>query len=181
MHPLAAANPLRLLILLALVLPAPAPAHNGAVAVAVPVAGITVDGELDDWPPDMVRYWLGPQGGNALDGWTDLSGAFRVGYNPVENALYVALEIADDSVVWQAPGQTVHWRAQDVSEIYLEATHTADAILYVGQHPRRFWLPTIPRDPSGSRLGREQHPLRMAPGPHPGRRGPTATGPDLGL
>ena len=32
----------------------PVQAHNGAVAIAVPVEGITVDGDLSDWPEEMV-------------------------------------------------------------------------------------------------------------------------------
>jgi hypothetical protein len=36
--------------LLPLILAWPAQAHNGAVALAVPVEGITVDGDLSDWP-----------------------------------------------------------------------------------------------------------------------------------
>ena len=41
---------------LLVLLSGPAAAHNGAVAVAVPVEGITVDGDLGDWPEGMDRY-----------------------------------------------------------------------------------------------------------------------------
>ena len=33
--------------------PLPDLAHNGAVVIAVPVEGITLDGDLSDWPEDM--------------------------------------------------------------------------------------------------------------------------------
>ena len=42
--------------LFALVAAVPTQAHNGAVAIAVPVVGITIDGDLSDWPEDMTRY-----------------------------------------------------------------------------------------------------------------------------
>ena len=38
------------LLLFLLTLPHSAQAHNGAVAIAVPMEGITVDGDLSDWP-----------------------------------------------------------------------------------------------------------------------------------
>jgi hypothetical protein len=31
-------------------------AHNGAGAIAVPVEGITIDGDLSDWPEGMREY-----------------------------------------------------------------------------------------------------------------------------
>jgi len=42
--------------LLSLLLSLPVQAHNGAVAIAVPVEGITVDGDLSDWPEGMRKY-----------------------------------------------------------------------------------------------------------------------------
>ena len=29
--------------------------HGGATAYAIPLEGITIDGNLDDWPEDMIR------------------------------------------------------------------------------------------------------------------------------
>ena len=44
-------------IIMALLLaPAPVLAHNGAVAIAVPVEGISVDGDISDWPEELRRY-----------------------------------------------------------------------------------------------------------------------------
>ena len=37
----------------------PVAAHNGRVALAYPVDGITVDGDLSDWPPEMIRHPIG--------------------------------------------------------------------------------------------------------------------------
>ncbi|MBI4489752.1 MAG: SpoIIE family protein phosphatase, partial [Deltaproteobacteria bacterium] len=80
----------------------PAAAHNGAVAIAVPVEGIKVDGDLSDWPADIVRYPLlmdEPEGKDPSKNAEDLPGTFRIGYNEQENALYFAVEVRDDSVV----------------------------------------------------------------------------------
>ena len=44
------------LVLLLLLQPHPSHSHNGAVAIAVPVEGITVDGDLSDWPEGMREY-----------------------------------------------------------------------------------------------------------------------------
>jgi len=118
--------------LLGFLLAVPVGAHNGAVAIAVPIDGITIDGDLSDWPPDMVRYWLYRQYGRPLEGSDDFSGSFRVGYNPTESALYVAVEIADDAVVQHTEGGptqgAVRWHTQESNEIYLEATHADTAL-----------------------------------------------------
>ncbi len=42
-----------IILLLVLSYPHPTHAHNGAVAIAVPVEGITVDGDLSDWPEGL--------------------------------------------------------------------------------------------------------------------------------
>ena len=50
-------HPMRILLLLVLAV-LPLQAHNGAVAIAVPVEGIVVDGDLSDWPDNLIRYPL---------------------------------------------------------------------------------------------------------------------------
>ena len=49
----------------------PLSAHSGAVVIAVPVDGITVDGDLSDWPNDLALYpigWSAPQGADDFQG-----------------------------------------------------------------------------------------------------------------
>ena len=106
----------------------PSDAHNGAAAIAVPVEGITIDGDLSDWPEDMVRYpILFREFGEPLKGQEDFQGVFRVGYQPQENALYVAVEVEDESVVKETRG-AVSWNTQETCEIYVEVSHNSGNI-----------------------------------------------------
>ena len=87
------------LFLFLLLHPFPSQAHNRAVALVVPVEGITIDGNLSDWPAHV--HWeyiellssffmpLGP---------TDLTGRFATGYAVASNTLYVALDVRDDEM-----------------------------------------------------------------------------------
>ena len=61
--------------LLLLLLPHSTQAHNGAVTIAVPIEGITVDGDLSDWPEGMREYpLLYPAQGDSLKGEEDFQG-----------------------------------------------------------------------------------------------------------
>ena len=82
----------------------PSAAHNGAVAIAVPVEGIVVDGDLSDWPEGMPIYpigWVHPAAYKAEppQGPDDFQAHFRVGYDPQEDALLLAISVADDENV----------------------------------------------------------------------------------
>ena len=99
-----------------------ASAHSGAVAQAVPLSGIVVDGDLSDWPETMVRYpirrtefYEPPSNAD------DIQAHFYIGYDMNENALYIAIEVLDDSVVLLDSGGT--WRNQDGSGLYLDVVH----------------------------------------------------------
>ena len=97
----------------------PAHAYPGRVAVAYPVEGIAVDGDLSDWPEEMIAYpLLFQDDGNPLHGSGDFGGSFRVGYSEQENALYIAVKVEDDSVVKGQPEQK-GYNTQDGCEIYL--------------------------------------------------------------
>ena len=95
------------------------------LALALPVTGITVDGDLSDWPRDMpalpIRNEFGAYGATDTE-WTDLgtsedlSPSFRVGYDPEEQLLHVAVEVRDD--VLHATG-SMH--RTDACEIYVSA------------------------------------------------------------
>ena len=95
------------LLLLWLTIPGPISAHNGAVAIAVPVEGITIDGDLSDWPRDVPVYPI--RENTDAYGLTDLSGAnlnasldfspeFMVGYSREEQLLFVAMRTRDDTL-----------------------------------------------------------------------------------
>ena len=121
-------------VLLLLGLACPAVAHNGAVAVVVPVEGITIDGDLSDWP-DMMHYPItrAEYGMNPVNE-ADFNGEFYLGYNKDENALYLALEILDESVVIDTTVKA-SWDTQDGCEIYIETAH-ADRDAYTTQYAR---------------------------------------------
>jgi len=107
------------LMLLAFGLPGEVGATPEKIALGYPVEGITVDGDLSDWPEDMIRYpVLFREDGDPLNGPGDFEGWFRVGYNQEENALYLAVEVDDDSVVKGKPGKG-DFKTQDGCEIYL--------------------------------------------------------------
>ena len=98
--------------------PHPSHSHNGAVAIALPVEGITVDGDFSDWPEGMKEYEIAlPEAGVAPRDETDFQGSFRIGYNSEENALYVAVEVRDESVIIDTTGE---WNTQDGCELYVD-------------------------------------------------------------
>ncbi|MBI2505208.1 MAG: SpoIIE family protein phosphatase [Candidatus Latescibacteria bacterium] len=108
---------------LLLALSLPAQAHNGAVALAMPVEGITIDGDLSDWPQGMRRYpILAVTYGDRLKNTADLKASVRFGYNPREQALYLGIEVEDDSVVEKAQG-ALDYNTQDGCEVWLNAAH----------------------------------------------------------
>jgi len=102
---------------------APVAAHNGAVAIAVPVDGITVDGDLSDWPNDLERYpieWLAWR--DAPRDSDDLEGSFRIGFSVEENALYLAVSVRDESTVID-PADPRTWWERDGCEVYVDPDH----------------------------------------------------------
>jgi signal transduction histidine kinase len=107
------------LILLAFGFPGEAEATPEKIALGYPVEGITVDGDLSDWPEDMIRYpVLFQEHGDKLRGVRDFEGWMQVGYSQEENALYVAASVLDDSIVKGWPGEG-SWDTQDGGELYL--------------------------------------------------------------
>ena len=105
-----------------LVLPHLAQAHNGAVALAVPVEGIVVDGDLSDWPDDLVRHPItrSEYGVPPVDS-ADLSASFRIGYDPT-GTLYIAIEVTDESIVIDTSDE-VRWNSGDGCDVYLAVSH----------------------------------------------------------
>jgi len=101
--------------------------QNGSVGVAYPATGIKIDGDLSDWPKNATTYPAARvEHGDKLAGKDDLSAQFRVAYNVAEHALYVAVEVSDDSIVLDGPG-VARWDAQDGCEVYVDAAHASSA------------------------------------------------------
>ena len=102
-------------------------AHNGEMALAVPVAGIVIDGDLSDWPEDVVKYpILYPESGDEPQGTKDFQGSLQAGYDAQENVLYLALEVLDDSII-REPAEKVKWDSQDGCDLFVEAGHGENA------------------------------------------------------
>ena len=115
-----------LVILVLLGLAGPLAAHNGAVALAYPVSGITVDGDLSDWPSGLTRYPIvRPEYGEPPHGADDLTAVMRVGYDISAHALFVAVEVRDESIV--ISDEVVRggggWNSQDGCDLYLDVAH----------------------------------------------------------
>jgi hypothetical protein len=86
----------------------PGYSQNAAVGIAYPAKGITVDGDLSDWPKGLQTYRIERiEFGDKLTGKDDLNSHFRIAYNASERALYLAVEVSDDSLVLDGPGQPV--------------------------------------------------------------------------
>ena len=114
-------------LLLNLTVPCPGHAHNGSVAIAAPVEGITVDGDLSDWPEGMRAYPIALLAqGDRLDNERDFQGILRIGYDEEGHALCLAVEVRDESVVVggtrAAPG-----RGQDGCRVWVDGAHTGEA------------------------------------------------------
>jgi CubicO group peptidase (beta-lactamase class C family) len=118
---------LRLIVLFAAVMLvelSPTYGQNGAVGIAYPAKGITVDGDLSDWPKGLQTYPIELiETGDKLVGKDDLRAHFRIAYNAGEHALYVAVEVQDDSIVLDGPGEAM-WNAQDSCELFIDSAHS---------------------------------------------------------
>lgn len=113
-------------LLLVCGLPNAARAHNGHVAVAEPVSGISIDGDLSDWPSKMKGKFIATtlyvyNGASVEDGF---KGRYRAGFNRDENALYLAVEFEDDAIVLEGSGE--EWNSRDACEVFLDLKHTAE-------------------------------------------------------
>ena len=101
--------------------------QNGSVGVAYPATGIKIDGDLSDWPKNATTYPVARvEYGDKLAGKDDLDAQFRVAYNVAEHALYVAVEVSDNSIVLDGPG-VARWDAQDGCEVFVSAAHASSA------------------------------------------------------
>ncbi|MBT4498875.1 MAG: hypothetical protein HOC74_14195 [Gemmatimonadetes bacterium] len=102
-------------------------AHNGAVAIAFPATGITIDGDFSDWPAG-VQWHPVARTSSALPprDAIDFTASFAIAYSSEKNALYLALDVHDESVVVQKGSENnphVLWNTQDGCEIYVDLLH----------------------------------------------------------
>ena len=133
-----------ILFLFALLLTDRAHAHNDDhTAYAIPITGITIDGRLDDWPERMAAYpiaWVSPSyyKSEPPEGPADLTASFRVGYDPSEHVLYVAVVTRDDD--WVIDPEDESFSDQDLSEIYIDADHSGGMNFLSAQDAQQYVL-----------------------------------------
>jgi len=98
-------------------------AHNGQVALVYPVEGIVIDGDLADWPSGLELLPISQvEQGDLPQDENDFSASFRIGYSAAENALFIAVEVEDDSPIKGGKGDA-SWDTQDGCEIYIDVLH----------------------------------------------------------
>ncbi len=107
--------------------------HVRAKSVSAPaLSGITIDGDLKDWPAAMPRYAIdnihqfpntngpGRREHGFLSTDADFSACFSVGYDPKEQLILVAIIVRDDALV---VGNTSPWDTDSV-ELYIDGSHS---------------------------------------------------------
>ena len=129
-------------------------AHNGAVAIAVPVEGIVVDGDLSDWPEGMRVYPIACPITRLPEGEEDFKGFFRIGYNEEESALFLAVEMLDESVV--AGTKTERRIDDDACQLFVDSSHKR------GEYPvKEFWTSGDSSVASGSDANLEDYRVEV--------------------
>lgn len=110
------------ILLVSLCLPGSSIADNGALALVRPVDGIIIDGDFSDWSPSLPWYPI-ERTEFALppDSASDLTARFRIGYD--SNAIYLAVEVRDDSTVIDEGSK---WSTQDGCSVYLDIEHRGE-------------------------------------------------------
>ncbi|MEL7004843.1 MAG: sugar-binding protein [Bacteroidota bacterium] len=87
------------------------------ITYAYPITGLTIDGDLNDWPEQSLSYPIKNKlWGVDPSSTEDLSASFQAGYSLSENALYLALTITDDN---GTESETPTWNNQDNYTLYM--------------------------------------------------------------
>jgi RNA polymerase sigma factor (sigma-70 family) len=101
-------------------------------AIAVPLANITIDGKLDDWPTNLERHPIRrvltghPQyDSRRRAGVDDPDAWFQVGFDRLTGRIYLAVTVLDADLV-AAAGDPWH---TDAVEVYVEGLFTERSIL----------------------------------------------------
>ena len=115
---------------LLLALAAPARAHLGDARIVAPIVnGIAIDGDLSDWPAQMEQYPIlnhgqayGPTDIDDADlsASDDLTPQFKIGYDPEEQLIFLAITVRDDVHDVQDYNRVF----RDGVEIYVDGDHS---------------------------------------------------------
>ena len=102
------------------------------------LSGITIDGDLKDWPVAMERHAISnlqtfpPRNGMGglehafFSTSPDLSASFSVGYDPKEQLIYLAVIVRDDQLI---VGTTSSWDT-DAIEVFVDGLHSDTRMPY---------------------------------------------------
>ncbi|MEL6803335.1 MAG: serine hydrolase, partial [Bacteroidota bacterium] len=114
-----------LLLLLAGLLSQPLLANNGYIAYIYPITGITIDGNLSDWPAEVQFHAMeSVHYGDGIDGPEDGEAKWCAGYDAQAGVLYVAAQMRDDDYV-KTPDNS-HYTSHDFQVLYLDPEHSPD-------------------------------------------------------
>ena len=107
--------------------------------MAHPVEEIVIDGSFSDWPMDLTRYPIqrSPYGSPPVDE-RDLQAFFQIGYRAQEGALYLAVEVEDESIYVDTT-DAVNWNTGDGCEVYVHLDHqdARSPVVQYGIHGRQ--------------------------------------------
>ncbi|OJJ15402.1 hypothetical protein BKI52_38970 [marine bacterium AO1-C] len=122
---------------------------NGAMAYAYPIEGITIDGDIADWPKNLTRFPIKEKVlyGAPAKNEKDLKAYFQVGYQLSSRSLYMAVVVTDESHQVDH-SKEAKWNTQDAYLLYVDKQHLPNgsgvSLYEIGEKLKR-----IP-DPSGS-------------------------------
>lgn len=99
-------------------------ANNGTIHYAYPVSNITVDGDLSDWPKDILTYPIETfLFGEPIENDEDIKAHFRVGFDLKTQMVYMAVETTDDKIV-DDKSDEAEWNTHDIHNFYIDPTHS---------------------------------------------------------
>ncbi|NKB69633.1 MAG: hypothetical protein GKR89_21390 [Candidatus Latescibacteria bacterium] len=142
-------------VLLALLVAMPVWSHNGSLVVSPEVTRIVVDGDLADWPADVLWHPIERVvHGTELEGKTDLYAVFATVMDPSDTTLIVGIRVNDESVIFDSTGSWqsdwarlfLSWdhhevqvlsSAQNDSSVQMSSHHTKDTRVYEWRIPLR--------------------------------------------
>lgn len=112
--------------------------QSGGSAIARPLSGITIDGDIDDWPAHFPRYGISTQltdhaaYRSASEGTADDPDAhFMVGYDAEAGLLYLAVSVRDEELVIHPKSALL----TDAVEVYLACSAVENSRGKVEQRP----------------------------------------------
>ncbi|MEM8583958.1 MAG: serine hydrolase [Bacteroidota bacterium] len=106
-------------------------ANNGHIAYIYPISGLTIDGDLSDWPAEVQFHTMETvHYGNGVEGPEDAAAKWCAGYDAEASVLYVGVEMRDDDYV-KTPDNP-HYSSHDFQVLYLDPMHSREGSGVIG-------------------------------------------------